>query len=193
MGAEARLFLGVPLPDGVRDRLSTAVAEAPELGFRGRTVPPANWHVTLRFLGPSTGERTERLIGALDATDCGAAFRISLRGWGAFPRPRQATLLWVGVEDPTGGLARLAEVTETVARSAGYPPEQRPFRPHVTVGRSRAPADLSPTLAGLPPIEIPMEVNRLVLLHSTLGGPAPVYTPIRSVLLRHRVDGHESL
>jgi RNA 2',3'-cyclic 3'-phosphodiesterase len=193
MGAEARLFLGVPLSDGVRDRLSTAVAEAPERGFGGRSIPPENWHITLRFLGPSTVERTARFMGALDAADRGAVFRISLRGWGAFPRPRRATVLWVGVEDPTGGLARLAEVSETAARSAGYPPEQRPFRPHLTVGRSRAPVDLSPILAALPPIDIPLEAGRLVLFRSTLGGPAPVYTPIRSILLPHAETRHESL
>jgi len=193
MDAETRLFLGVPLAAGSRDRLSTAAAEAPRLGFGGRLIPPDNWHLTLRFLGPSTGERSARLIGALDATDCGAAFRISLRGWGAFLRPGRATVLWAGVEDPTGGLARLAEITETAARSAGYPPEQRPFRPHLTVGRSRSPIDLSATLAALPPIVIPMEVDRIVLFHSTLGGRAPVYTPVHSIFLPHRETRHESL
>jgi RNA 2',3'-cyclic 3'-phosphodiesterase len=193
MGAEDRLFLGAPLPEGVRGRISTLLAEAPGPGFGGRPVPPANWHITLRFLGPSTAERTATLVGALDAADLGGAFPVSLEGWGGFPRLHRATVFWVGVGDPTGGLARLAEVAEAMARSVGYPPEHRPFRPHLTIGRSRAPVDLSPALATLPPIQVPMEVDRLVLFRSTLGGPAPVYTPVHSILLPRREPRHESL
>ncbi len=64
-------------------------------------------------------------------------FSLRLTGLGAFPRPGAATVLWVGVEDATGAVERLAAQCEQAARDVGFEPEERPFHPHVTLARIR--------------------------------------------------------
>jgi RNA 2',3'-cyclic 3'-phosphodiesterase len=68
-------------------------------------------------------------------------FEVVVRGLGAFPSPRRARVLWVGLDDADGRLAELAEaVREAIA--AEFPPDRRPFSPHVTVARCEPPAAL---------------------------------------------------
>jgi 2'-5' RNA ligase len=95
---------------------------------------PENYHVTLRFAGDMDNAQAADFADALDIVAC-EAFAVRLAGLGTFggKDPRS---LWVGVE---GGeaLDALARACERAARSAGLPPEQRPFKPHVTIARLR--------------------------------------------------------
>ncbi len=131
-------------------RLFAAVVPPPELvvaladqlspiSLPGRPVPPANWHITLRFVGRVDEVTYERWLGALDEISSEAC-RVSVQGLGAFPQPRRATVLWAGVE--SAGLGDLAEAVEEAAQRAGIAAEERPFRPHLTLARVRPPADV---------------------------------------------------
>ena len=60
----------------------------------GSPVPPANWHLTLRFLGNVEQVAYDRMLEALDRSNLGPAFRIAFGGLGAFPHavPRHGAL-----------------------------------------------------------------------------------------------------
>jgi 2'-5' RNA ligase len=44
-------------------------------------------------------------------------------------------VIWVGLEDPSGGLARLAKDVDEWVSDLGFIKEERAFRAHVTIGR----------------------------------------------------------
>ena len=61
----------------------------------------------------------------------------------------RATVLWAGVEDASGELARLADATAAAMAELGFARDPRPYHPHVTLGRLRAPAGVGELLLPL--------------------------------------------
>jgi 2'-5' RNA ligase len=148
-----RLFLGVEISlASVREL--TAVAEglrrkARAAGLRVRWVAPESYHVTLKFLGWTRPEAVGAIADVLAGpiAEVGEV-TITGRGLGAFPRADRARVLWAGIDDPAGGLTRLAEIVETRLETVGFAREQRDFHAHVTLGRIRQPGDVQELLGG---------------------------------------------
>jgi 2'-5' RNA ligase len=170
-----RLFLAVELTSEARQRLGRQLASAAPGGLPGRPVPAGSWHLTLRFLGATDAERRAALERALSAAELGPAFMVRFGGLGAFPRAHRANVLWLGLSDGGAELARLAGITETAARTAGFPAEEKPFRAHLTLSRFRPPADVAPLVQRTPPADLEMPVRALSLMLSQLGSGPPRY------------------
>lgn len=168
-----RLFLGVALSDEVRYGLA-AFLDAKAAHLPGKPTPPQNWHLTLRFLGPTEPEQRDRLLGTLDDQELPLPFVLGFAGLGAFPRPRAATVLWLGVDRGGEELTELAEACEEAARDAGFPPEERPFHPHVTLARVRPTDDVAELVESVPAFPLSQEVDRVILYRSLVGGPGGV-------------------
>jgi 2'-5' RNA ligase len=100
---------------------------------------------------------------------------MALRGVGTFPERGRPRVLWVGLEMPAEALA-LQDACERIAVGAGFPPERRAFKPHLTLGRwkdgGRRP--LLPATADLGG----GAVHRLVLFRSDLKPSGAVYTAL---------------
>jgi RNA 2',3'-cyclic 3'-phosphodiesterase len=138
-----RLFVGVPLPGDAVDEVSAVVESV-----RGMPLPPGardvRWvrldglHLTLRFLGPTPDDQVGSTTDAVARVARGARgpFDIELAGAGAFPAGRRPRALWIGLDTGADDLADLARSTDEALQRAGWPPEQRPFRPHLTLARS---------------------------------------------------------
>ncbi|MGB0653249.1 MAG: RNA 2',3'-cyclic phosphodiesterase, partial [Thermoplasmatota archaeon] len=98
-----------------------------------------------------------------------------IEGRGAFPKPSQARVAWLGVDAP--GLEALARCVVDATGGFGQPPDRRRFRPHVTLARLKRPADLRPWVQQ----EAPGEAGHLaevVLYRSELGPDGPSYVPL---------------
>ncbi|MBI1359736.1 MAG: RNA 2',3'-cyclic phosphodiesterase [Alphaproteobacteria bacterium] len=121
-----RLFLAIPLPDDIADRLERLQRDLNGASWR----PRETFHLTLRFLG----EIDEAL--ARDADDelgriVETPFEMKLKGAGSFGG-REPSAVWAGAEAPAN-LSRLAAACERAVRRAGLAPEGRRFTPHVTL------------------------------------------------------------
>jgi 2'-5' RNA ligase len=163
------LFLAAPLTEDCRHAVAALLREGVPRGLPGRVVRPENWHVTLRFLGQVGWVARDQLAAAVDEADLGRAFPVRWGDLGAFPRARRATVLWLGLEEGSADLERLAAVVEEAAEAAGFPPEERPFRAHLTLSRIRPHQDVSGLLASVDPLGVAMEMDRVVLYRSHLG------------------------
>jgi len=173
-----RLFVAVPLTDDARHALSGLIRTAAPGGLPGRPVPPPNWHLTLRFLGDVDAVGRDRMVAALDQADLGEPFTVAWDGLGAFPRPRRATVLWVGADRGADHLERLAATTEEAASSAGFAAEDRPFRPHLTLSRVRPHQDVTSLLESVSSLRVSMPVGRIVMYRSHLGRGGATYEEI---------------
>ena len=149
-----RLFLALEMPPDLRDEIARVASRLRNVLPGWRWIRPENVHLTLRFLGETAAAALERLEPDWCRTARGAEpIRFRVSGCGVFPGPRRPRVLWAGVHDETPGAAleRLADGLEQVARSHGYPPEPRRFRPHLTLaraGRGRTPAAPEPAAVG---------------------------------------------
>ncbi len=175
-----RVFVAAPLPDGARIALADRLRG---LEIPGRRVPPENWHLTLRFLGSVESTRYERFLGAVDQAELGSRFRVALSGLGAFPNPRRATVTWIGVTRGADRLHDLAEIAEEAAVTAGLPPEDRPFRPHLTLSRVRPQQDATSLVATGSEIGVDWRCDSVVVYRSHTGRDGARYEALETFSL----------
>lgn len=170
-----RLFLGVSLDDEVVAMLAQHLQQH---HLPGRAVPPANWHLTVRFLGMVDQLLMERLSAELDQADLGGSFEIVLGDVGAFPRPPKASVIWLAVARGSERLSELNEIAEEASQAVRLAPEDRPFAPHLTLSRLRPELDVRADLASYRPVPLRWTASELVLYESHLGRGGAVYEPL---------------
>jgi len=175
-----RLFLAIPLTDEARHAIVHHLKSHLARPLPGRPVRPELWHLTLRFLGEVEEVDGDRIMREVDAADRGPAFGVRWGSLGAFPRPRRANVLWLGVDQGEYEAERLAAVVEEGVEAAGFPPEDRPYRSHLTLSRLRPDQDVTAVLEAVPPLGLAMAVDRVVLYRSHLGPGGPRYEEVES-------------
>jgi len=174
-----RVFVAAEIPDEIRARLAGIQAVLGDLGMKQiRWVEPSRIHLTLRFCGEMSSDAAQCLSDALSAPPPVPAFRASLEGLQCFP-PRGSPHVVVLSVARSQRLARLAEWVDVAARSVGVEKEDRPFRPHLTLGRFRSgghPRSLRTTrLPGDLTAALDFTVARFQMMESRLGAGGPVY------------------
>lgn len=174
-----RIFIAIDLDEEVRHGLASLLgATFDHLGLPGSSPPPANWHITLRFLGKMDQAAYEVLLSKLDAAELGPPFPLSFGSLGAFPRPRKATVLWLGVDAGSEALNHLAGTVEAAVVEAGFMPEERPFHPHLTLSRIRPPEDVRGLIESMSAVPLKQVVEHVTVFESHLGGGPAVYQPL---------------
>jgi len=128
-----RLFVALPLPEDVTDRLARMGGGLANT----RWVAPANMHLTLRFIGEVEGHVFRDVDTALSGI-AAPTFEMALAGLGTFGNGKKVNALWVGVDAPEQ-LTDLQHKVEKAVQRAGLPGEGRKFRPHVTIARVKGP------------------------------------------------------
>jgi 2'-5' RNA ligase len=187
-----RLFVGVPVP-------SEALAACAALldgvraqhGGRGvRWVSTENLHLTLRFLGLLPPSRIGALGGAVDAAATGIPpFEVVLAGAGAFPGDRRPRAIWLGIDRGADELGQMSRALDAALVRLGMAPDDRPFRPHLTVARTDAAGTTGSVVVAAALREaaeswsVRFTADRIVLYRSHLGGGAPRYEPVHEVVL----------
>lgn len=178
-GARVRLFAALDVPEEVRGALARWAREQAG-GIAGlRLLAPETLHVTLCFLGwreTAAVEGIGELVAGCAAPVPGLA--LATPAWFAPRRPR---VLVVEVADRTGALRSLqGRLSGALAAGAGYEPERRPFRPHVTVARVGARARVRPVqLAAPEPLRF--DGAAVTLYRSRPGRGGARYEPLRRV------------
>jgi 2'-5' RNA ligase len=180
-----RLFVAVSPPDPVRRRVARVADElrASAGGKDVRWVAVENVHVTVQFLGAVPEERVPAVEAAVRAAAAaGRPLALEVSGAGGFPSARRPRVVWLGLGGEIAALgAVVADLGRRLAR-LGFPPEERAFAPHLTLGRSRDPRGapgFAPALtlaAAADPI--PWRVADLVLFESHLSPKGPRYEAI---------------
>jgi 2'-5' RNA ligase len=139
MRSGKRLFVGAQISVATANTLAgcaeTLARRARDAGVELRWVAPANYHVTLAFLGWTGIDTIGPVCDGLDAATQGEGrFTFRTTRLGAFPSLDKAGVLWAGVED-AGGLTRLAAMIGEAMTRLGFRRDTRPFHPHVTIAR----------------------------------------------------------
>ena len=150
------------------------------LEMPGKAVPPENWHITLRFLGWTDDVAFDRMLAALDEAALGPPFDVALGEMGAFPRPRNATVIWLAASKGLTRLEHLAAEAEEAAQSAGFNSEDRPFRAHLTVSRVRPAEDVSGLIETFSDAGLGWRCESVVVYRSHLGRGGAKYEPLET-------------
>jgi 2'-5' RNA ligase len=154
-------------------------------------VRPESLHLTLKFLGQVEAPRLGAVADAVATVALGyGSFRLVFSGLGAFPTPRLARVVWVGVSEGAQDLAGLQARVEAVLERFGFPLDERPFAAHLTLGRVRGPGhreQLVAALASTPAAPLgEMLVERIELMRSDLSPGGARYSILQSCPLDSR-------
>jgi len=140
-----RTFFALELPPQLA--MSIADWRDRQPGGTGRPVPPANFHVTLAFIGQLADDRLERLCHSVDdflTHDRPAGSELALDHTGYWPRPG---IYWLGPSTWPESLTQLATRLRALATAAGARRDRNRFQPHVTLLRSCDTPPAAPTTA----------------------------------------------
>jgi 2'-5' RNA ligase len=132
-----RTFVAVFPPPAIREALFRAARDLPA-SKAFRLIGPEKLHLTLKFLGNVAEDDLSRVAQALEPLrGRHEPFEVSISGFGAFPSERKARILWAGVGEGSEPLRAVALSVEDLLEPAGFGREQRPYVPHLTLGRAR--------------------------------------------------------
>jgi RNA 2',3'-cyclic 3'-phosphodiesterase len=188
--AKLRLFAAVfPQRDALIELERWLAAQRAVVAPAGlRWVAGSSLHLTLQFFGSVAEAQLEAFADACAraAVSC-KPFRLRFSGAGAFPNPRHARVVWLGVSAGADELRALAGAVESAVRPLGWSREQPAFTPHLSVARLSTAADASPLLAALQAVDVRTPVTQLALVRSRLGAPAARY----EVIARFELDPRE--
>lgn len=185
-----RLFVALAPPPDALAELAQVVAPLRPAWPGLRWVTQERWHVTLAFLGDvDPGKLDDLRVRLGRAASRHEAHQLRIGRGGAFPTARKARVLCAHIEgeqQALAGLRALAASLTAGARRAGAPPpdEGRRFRPHLTLARSRQPADLGALVGTLRDFSGSVWTAGPVELVLSRPGPSPTYETMASWPLR---------
>lgn len=116
-------------------------------GYRIKWVSAHQFHLTLFFFG-DTDSHTASLLSSqiLTIVSHTTSFPYTLTEPGIFTSNRQPQVLWLGVDAPVH-LQHLKQAVDAMAVSLGFKADNRPFKPHLTLGRFRPGQPIPPPTA----------------------------------------------
>lgn len=164
-----RLFVAIFPPPEALSHLKTAMSTLDvKFSDAGR------WHLTLAFLGEVPDAAPA--IAALTEAELNPVGALEIKGGGRF-----GTVLWAGLEGDLAALTRLTRSIRRSLRAKRVPPDDKKFRPHLTLARRTRPEQLAAALTVLRGYEGPSwHVREVVLVRSELGAH-PSYHPLSKV------------
>jgi 2'-5' RNA ligase len=190
-----RSFIAIELPPEIQKAITRATAGIQTALPKPlvRWVIEQNIHLTLKFLGDVSPANLERLSEALKGeTGQHPAFDLTVGQLGAFPSARRARVIWIGIEAPAD-LMVLQRGVEAVAARLGYPPEERPFSAHLTIGRvgqNASATDLTKIRSELEGCTIGLlgilRVDAVHIFKSDLHPSGSIYTHLYTLNLKSR-------
>jgi RNA 2',3'-cyclic 3'-phosphodiesterase len=199
----ARMFAAVRLPESSLRSLAEAQYALERRIIDVKWVEEENLHFTLRFFGELTPDELARAIeAATTVTEMTPAFTIEITGLGAFPEHGRPRVLWAGVEAGREPLVRLAQALDRAFAAAGLGAADRPFAPHLTLGRVRDPnprrgrgprppqvppqaaAAVREAIAQTPCERVTVSVAAVALVESRLSSRGPTYVDRQRLALK---------
>lgn len=174
-----RAFIAVELPGPVKNALGDVAQTLAGRVPRGavRWVRPEQMHLTLRFLGDTAIDQLPAIHSVMDDIMRGnPPFALRLATVDCFPNPRRPRVIWVGLAGDESRLHALKIALDEHLAPLGWPPEGKPFRAHLTLGRVKDEREVQGVewAANVPPLDMP--VTAIHLIESQLRPSGPIYT-----------------
>jgi len=178
-----RLFIAIEISPDVRAALAALLKEFRAIAPQVKWVRPENMHITLKFLGETDSSKLSAMQGALSAIRSSQPVTLHFRGLGFFPNEKRAKVFWAGM-DTSPNLPTLAAEIDQATHKLGFPLEERPFAPHLTLARFQPPG-LPPKLAAAAQESASRDFGSLVarefhLIESKLKPAGAEYTTLQS-------------
>ncbi len=188
-----RLFIAINIPERSKQFLNKKVKLIKEeIKQDLKWVKPANWHLTLKFLGDVADKRVNLIKNILTKTlGTSTQFNIQFRGIGAFPVLDYPRVIFINITKGSKKLTEIHNKLETNLTNKGFSPENNEYTPHLTIIRSRKKTNLKQIARKLQKFEkkkyfinVHMKAEKISLIKSKLLPTGPKYEEITGVCLK---------
>ncbi len=191
-----RAFLAIELPEPILKKIGEVQRDLRSTEADVRWVDPGRIHLTLKFFGNIEEARIDPIFQSIEELlRRRLPFSLKVRGVGAFPHLKNPRVIWVGLVDGKEVLTAVQKEIETHLERIGFQPEDRPFHPHLTLGRmksGRGKEELAGRMERYREEEFGnFEVEKVVLFKSDLRPSGPIYTPLRELRLGEQNNSRE--
>ena len=181
---DIRSFIAIEVPQDLKSRMEEVQRELRRTEADVKWVRPDAIHLTLKFLGSIRREDVERISQAVGPViGHWKPFEVCILGMGCFPNLRNPRVVWVGVDRGKQSLTSLQHEVEKRMAELSFPPEDRPFSPHLTLGRVRSlrgKANLSQAVESRKGVEVGIfQAREVILFRSELKPSGAVYTKLK--------------
>ena len=176
-----RTFVALPIPDNLKEHLGKAIATLGNKNAGVKWVRAENIHITLKFLGNISEDMITPLSQELDrAVEGFPPLHLGFSACGVFPNLKRPRVIWIGMKGDTALLSEIASSVDAACTGFGIPPEKRPFKAHITLGRLKVPSmvDLETKF-----IEEEFNATRVILYKSELLPQGARYTALHTSCL----------
>jgi 2'-5' RNA ligase len=183
-----RCFIAVPLEQELKDGIAVTVADLKRSDADVKWVRTENLHLTLKFLGDTDeGFLPALQEGLSTVASMHGPFTVSLQGLGLFPRKGAPRVAWIDINNYLE-LAGLQHDIEEALFTLGIKKEDRPFSPHLTIGRVRSQRNAKALLEGLQALDNrdfgTLRIRSFSLMKSELRQAGPEYTTLKEFDLK---------
>ncbi|SDH72105.1 RNA 2',3'-cyclic phosphodiesterase [Alteribacillus bidgolensis] len=135
MAPNPHYFIALPLPQEIKDHIDTWKKEVKhKLPFK-KWVYPADYHITLFFLGGANNRQIQRVSENMEHLSLNyPSFSLDITNAGWFGKPAEPRIFLVGAEGPHA-LYHLQRDVSIDCDTIGFAAEKRTYKPHITVAR----------------------------------------------------------
>lgn len=181
-----RTFIAIDISDEIREALARIISHLKYAGADVKWVDPGNIHLTLKFLGEVSEEKSRLVMESIDGIAASVRpFEITVKDIGAFPRVENPRIIWARLDSGVGESRQLARVVEEAMSVLGFEREARQFEPHLTIGRVKSARNIEDLAAKIGaydsprfPLLPPHLIDSIALFRSTLTPKGSLYTKI---------------
>jgi len=178
-----RTFIAIDLPAHLLEQINQLQKDLiPFTNLLLKWTKPENIHLTLKFLGDVERCKLDEVYKAIrEIAYTEVPFTLFINGFGVFPNLKQPRIVWVGIER-CESLNNIVHHIEEKLLSLGFESENRPFNPHLTVGRikhycsAKESLYLSDVLDSAKIIKGSFSVTEIILYQSNLKPGGPIYS-----------------
>ncbi len=180
-----RTFIAIEAPSEVKTALASLQDDQQQVGADVAWTDLDSFHLTLKFLG----EIDKKLISEIEKSCleiCGKSrtFSLTINGTRVFPNIRHPRVLWVGLDGEINSLELLQEQIDEKLSLIGFEPEEKDFRPHLTIGRIKSNRNVRELIARSDLYSLPslsFTVREIVLMKSDLHAAGAVYSELARI------------
>jgi 2'-5' RNA ligase len=183
-----RSFLAVELPELILNRIGEIQRDLKSSRADVRWVSPENIHLTLKFFGNIEESLIQHIVQSIEGPlQDTSPFFLKVQGMGAFPNLKNPRVIWMGFQEGKEIIVSIQKQLEREFEKIGFQPEDRPFHPHLTLGRMRSNRGKDDLVKGMERYREgefgSFQVEKVILFKSDLRPMGPIYTPLREIRL----------
>jgi 2'-5' RNA ligase len=175
-----RIFVGIKIPAELKDKIVEAQTLLRKTSADVKWVEPENFHYNLKFFGSVTESELKKVEHAIqNVAKNHDSFKLEIQDIGTFPTKTSPRVVWLGAKNGNSEIISLANALDSEFSKQGFAKGERPFTPHLTLGRIRSDLNMENLIKRAKDLEHinigSFNVNELIIFQSKLSRNGPTY------------------